>query len=368
MIGSLRPCGTAVHLLSVLRNLDRDQCEPWVICLCEPGPIGDAIREMGIEVDEYNLESIYSWRTYRAILRIAGKIRRKRIDIVQTYLFFDNVIGPVAARLGGARFVITGRRTVDDWESERHRRIYRLTNGLADRIVACSKEVEESVKRLEKVPAGKLTMIENAQSRETLLSRSSPEDDTVLQELRRKVGGDFVFGTVGNTRPQKRHDVLVRAFHRVAKKHKCHLVVVGSGPTLPDIEALASQLGVSERVHLVGRRANVGGFLETFSVFVLPSRAEGMSNALLEALLLGKACMATRFGLPQTEDGEEVVLPLETDDEEGLAETMERVLTDTDLRETLSARALALSKSISEDRMAREYEALYRELLHREAA
>jgi glycosyltransferase involved in cell wall biosynthesis len=166
---------------------------------------------------------------------------------------------------------------------------------------------------------------------------------------------------VGNIRPIKGHDILVRAFKPVAAAHPdSHLVIVGDGPGRSGVEALVRECGLERSVHLAGLRTNVAAFLEAFDVFVLPSRAEGMSNALLEALLLGKPSIATRFGLPRDAAGRDVVLPVEPESVEALSAAMLRARTDASLREDLRRRARDYAATaLDVKRMAREYEALY---------
>jgi L-malate glycosyltransferase len=365
VIGSLERCGTSVHLLGFLRHLDRTRWDPWVVGLGEPGAIGEAIRKLGVEVDQYNLRTVYSREALRIVSELSGKIRRSRTRIVQSYLFIDNIIATLAGRLGGARAIITGRRTVDDWESARHIRLYRLTNRWVQSIAVVSSEVAESVRRLEGAAPERIRLIRNAQSRETLLARSDPAEDALLNELDSTLDGGFVFGSVGNIRPIKGHDVLVHAFRRVVARHPdAHLVLVGGiYPGPPHIEQLIEELGLSHSIHLVGYRANVAGFVERFSAFVLPSLAEGMSNALLEALLMGKPAIATTFGLPKTAEGRDVVLGVEPGDPDALAAAMESMIEDAALRRRLSEAALEYAAGMDEGQMVRQYEALYEELL-----
>jgi len=361
VIGSLHRCGTAVHLLSLLRNIDRSRFEPWVVSLVQRGPIADDIRSLGIEVVEYHISRVYRPSAVTTCLDLARRIRQSRTPIVQTYVFLDNVVGLIAGRLGGARAVIGGRRTVDEWESPRHRQIYRLLNGMVDRIVVVSAEVEQSVMRWEKLRAEKIALIPNAQSRATLDSRTDPEDQRFLAGLDERIRGGFVFGTVGNVRPIKGHDILVRAFARVRERHReAHLVIVGSGGSLPQIEALVERLGLHESVHLAGRRTDVAAFLERMDVFVMPSRAEGMSNAMLEAMLLDLPVVATQFPDPESD----AVLRVAPEDDAALAEAMGRVMTDHGLRDRLreSARRYIAARC-NEVEMARAYEALYDELV-----
>lgn len=367
VIGTLEWCGTSVHLLAFLRELDRSRFDPWVVCLVDPGPAADAIRALGIRVDAYALRSGYSLEALSALARLAREIRRTRTRIVQGYLFLDNLYATFAGRAGGASAVITGRRTVDEWEKPHRRKAYRLTNRLVSRIAVVSDEVEASVLKWERPPEGKVRLIRNALSRDLLFARTDPADAAALDELEGRVAGGFLFGTVGNSRPIKGHDVLVEAFAPVAADYPdTHLVIVGDGPSRPDLERRIRALDLEGRVYLAGSRTNVAAFLERLDVFVLPSRAEGMSNALLEAMMLGKPSIATPFGLPKDAGGRAAVYPVEAGDPEALGRAMLALRGDAALREDLAGRASAFASTVMDvRRMAREYEALYDTLLRR---
>jgi glycosyltransferase involved in cell wall biosynthesis len=353
--------------MALLQHLDRERFDPWVACLVERGPVGDLLMADGVPVVYFDLSSMYSLRGLTTFLRLTGELRRSRTAVVQTYLFLDNVLGPPAARLAGVRAVATGRRTVDEFEGARHLRLYRMTNPMVDRIVVVSPEVHASVLKWERVAPSMITTIPNVLSEKILRARSDASEESILAELDRKVGGSFLFGTVGNIRPAKGHDFLVRAFHRVAQKFPdTHLAIVGDGPSRSEIETMAKDLGVSDRVHLVGKRASVAAFVDRFSAFVLPSRVEGMSNALLEALLLRKPCIAIDIGLPRAPDGGHVALPIPPGDEAALMESMLRVRSDPAVARGLVARAAAFADASHNPRsMAGQFEALYVELLDR---
>ncbi len=70
-------------------------------------------------------------------------------------------------------------------------------------------------------------------------------------------------------------------------------MVVGEGPELTALRSLAESLGVADRVRFEGARQDVVAYLRAADIFVLPSRSEGLSNALLEAMACGLACVAT---------------------------------------------------------------------------
>jgi glycosyltransferase involved in cell wall biosynthesis len=99
---------------------------------------------------------------------------------------------------------------------------------------------------------------------------------------------------VGRLAPEKGLDTLLRAWTTVRSSYPAaRLTLVGEGPERPALEDLTARLGLGELVDLPGASADPGGYLRAADLFVLPSREEGMSVALLEAMALGLPLVAT---------------------------------------------------------------------------
>jgi glycosyltransferase involved in cell wall biosynthesis len=152
-------------------------------------------------------------------------------------------------------------------------------------FVAMTKVIEDNL-RAAGVPAEKIHRIPNGiaagevgpPKRNTDVSGSPP---TVL--------------FVGNLyqQPAKGIDILLKAWKVIqAGRPEAVLKVVGEGD-LPAYQAYAEKLGIADTVRFLGKQANAAAFYQEAQVFVLPSRREGMSNALMEAMLAGLPCVAT---------------------------------------------------------------------------
>jgi glycosyltransferase involved in cell wall biosynthesis len=105
---------------------------------------------------------------------------------------------------------------------------------------------------------------------------------------------EVVLLAVGTLAPHKGFDVLIRAVAG-ATSSAVRLAIAGGGPAEADLRALAAELGVEARVHLLGERADVPALLAGADAFVLPSRRDSMANALLEAMAAGVPCVAADF-------------------------------------------------------------------------
>ncbi|MFK7860442.1 MAG: glycosyltransferase [Granulosicoccus sp.] len=97
----------------------------------------------------------------------------------------------------------------------------------------------------------------------------------------------------GRLSKQKGFDVLLRAFSETRKSVDCSLVILGEGDARASLEALAADLEISTHLWMPGFLENPHPYVKRCAVFVLSSFSEGMPNALLQAYVLGKRCVAT---------------------------------------------------------------------------
>ena len=99
---------------------------------------------------------------------------------------------------------------------------------------------------------------------------------------------------VGRLAPEKGLDILLDAWSLVRQTHpEARLSLIGEGPERPSLEARIGRLGLDDVVDLAGAVADPSRLLNAMDLFVLPSREEGMSIALLEAMALGLPVVAT---------------------------------------------------------------------------
>lgn len=176
-----------------------------------------------------------------------------------------------------------------------------------------------------------------------------------------RVSGGPVVGSLGRLAPQKGYDVLVRA---LAELPDVHAVIVGDGDERVPLERLADDLGVSERLHILGWRDDPRNHLTSFDVFVLPSRYEGFPLSIVEAMQAGLPIVASDVGsIAEALDGERAGVLVESGDHAGLARAIGDLIADDDRRARLGAHAreVALARHTSRamaDGFMRLYEAL----------
>jgi glycosyltransferase involved in cell wall biosynthesis len=177
---------------------------------------------------------------------------------------------------------------------------------------------------------------------------------------RRSVGP--VVGSLGRIELQKGFDVLVRTLPELPG---VTAVVVGDGSERTRVIELAEDLGVADRLVLPGWSNEARRHLTTFDVFVLPSRFEGLSLAVLEAMHAGLAVVATDVdGMSEAVIHGETGLLVPVDDADALAAAIRRLLDHPERAREMGARGRELARErFSVAAMAKAYEALYDEVV-----
>ncbi len=170
-------------------------------------------------------------------------------------------------------------------------------------------------------------------------------------------------------------DVLLHAWGRMMHapaEWRSHLqpklLIAGEGPLQAQLERIARELSIQDSVEFLGLQRNVIPLLQRVWGFVLPSRWEGMPNALLEAMAVGLPCVATRVS-----GSEDIVnngvngLLVEPEQAEELAQALRRIIEDTDFAQQLSREARAtILRDYQLNRIVEQCVALYRSVLGRE--
>jgi L-malate glycosyltransferase len=167
--------------------------------------------------------------------------------------------------------------------------------------------------------------------------------------------------TVGALVPHKDHATLLHAARRLTDRFPAlHWVVAGDGELLPLLEWLRDQLGLSDRVHFLGRIPEPEGLIAEAEVFVMSSREEGLGTSVLDAMARGIPVASTSAGGLGEMLGGGAGLLVPAANPEALANAVARILADPSLRSALVASATNKVRHFTAERMAGEVLTVYR--------
>jgi glycosyltransferase involved in cell wall biosynthesis len=285
-IGGAERCLTELAV-----RLDRSRFSPVVYSLGPPPADEEAscvpaLRAAGVEVHFLGGRSI--WQFPAVVCRLKRLLLAQRPHVIQTFLFHANILGRIAARRAGVGAVVSGVRVAEraaGW----HLRLDRFTDRWVDRYVCVSRSVADFSAIVAGLPPEKLVVIPNGVDLEKYPAPKAADlRQFGIAADRRAV----VF--VGRLEWQKGVDWLLEMSPRwLAELPDCDLLFVGEGPLRGTLEAACRSLGIADRVHFAGRRADVPEILASASLVVLPSVWEGMPNVVLEAMASCRPVLAT---------------------------------------------------------------------------
>lgn len=300
-----------------------------------------------------------SWlgmRGKRDIPAGAARLRREiagyRPDVIHTHLFPADLVTALAVRRASCE---TSTVLTEHAESNRRRgipglrRLDRWIYAHFDTIVCVSPRVEQALHRWLSVTRGRTAVVTNAVEVPAEPWRPDAEFDS-----------DLLF--VGRLVPQKGLDVLIDALALLAEGgRRPTLSVIGQGKGLAGYRRRARDRGVEGQLRFVGRQAGTADAMRRARALVMPSRFEGLSMVLLEAMALGMPVIATAVsGAGEViEDGASGTL-VAPEDAPALARAIEKVLGDPEEAARLGRRAReAVESEHSMQRHVRRIHALY---------
>lgn len=229
----------------------------------------------------------------------------------------------------------------------------------ASRIIAVSTAVEQEL-LAEKVPPTVINTIANGVD----VSLYDPHRHKSEMRIRLNIPEINTVIFAGRLSPEKGVDFLVRSFAKLLKYQPCQLLLIADGPEFGNVLRLIKECNMRDSVLLVSAAAEVVPYLKAADLFVLPSRFEGLSNALLEAMSCGLPVISTRVGGSSDiiEDGVNGLL-VDIDNEEQMKDAMELVLNDRQLATALGKNAReTVEEKHDISKIADAYISLYRDI------
>ena len=284
--------GTELQLLEVVARVDARRFRIHVCTFDESALVAGISAPHRALV--FPLTKVNSAAAVRQTIRLRHYICENRIQVLEAFMFKASVAGVLAAAGTGCRS-ITSRRNLSDSLAPQHIRAMRLLNRWTDRILANAEAVKAKVVELERVPAEKVDVLYNGVD----IGRFSTNAGC-RERVRQRLGiaaNAKVAGIVANLRPVKDIPLFLEAARDVAAKvPEAAFLIVGQGALQSELERLAGELGIRERVYFAHAASGVAEYLAAMDVGCLTSRAEGFSNAILEYMAAGLPAVATAVG------------------------------------------------------------------------
>ena len=368
-LGSTFALGGAERVLAHLAHgLARPPFRVEIAALRDPGAVGLELRRAGLVVHS-NLTGRARLDPF-AIPRLRAIMKRGRFEAVyfldHAHAVFHGVLASLDTQV---RVRVMPVHTTGQWHGRRSiGRPIRLMMRRLDRIIAIAETQREYLIREEGIDPAKLVVIPNGVPLEQPDPATRRDRRAEARALLGVAEETPVIGITAVLRPEKNHELLLRAFARVrADVQDAELWIIGDGPRRAALEAEAARLGLPAAreqdrvlpgesrsvarsrvaVRFLGRRSDARLLMAGFDIAVLSShpRVETLPLSLIEAMDAGVPVVSTRVGaLAELIEEERSGLLVAPGDEAALCASLQRLCRDSAARRSFGARGQAIAR------------------------
>jgi len=300
----------------ILQRVDKGHFRTVICTLYSLGTVGQQFREAGFCCQERLIRHRFD---PRAFLHLRNLARRHKVDLIYFIVQPLTIFWALVLRNVLGIPVIGAIHNIPVFESSISRIAFTKSVSALDHVIAVANDQKQYLVSSLRVPEHKITVVRNG------------IDPSLWNHLKeRQECGETVVGIVARLVPLKGIDVFLRAASlALTKEQSLSFWILGDGPELARLQALAAQLELREKVRFLGWVSDVRSVISRFSIAVSCSRTEAMPMVLLEYMAVRKAVIATRVGaVPELiEDGKSGLI-IDADDPEALASCILRLSQD----------------------------------------
>ena len=362
---SLNVGGTETQAVELARRIPIAGYDVTLGCLRAQGPLLAQLSETPVVVREFHPRGgIDSPAGFYQLLRLSWFLRREKFDIVHTHDLWSNLLGVPAARLAGVRAIVSSRRDLAhfEWYQGKRRNWLRRIQNLSGAVLANASAIREVLLAEDGFASAKVRVIHNGVDLQKFQKRRDVRD-----LLFAGVGDAKLIVLVGNMHSDvKGHPWLIASAPSVIHEFpNARLVLVGDGEQRAALEQQVSGMGLARNFLFLGSRSDIPDILACCDIAILPSRAEGLSNAVLEYMASGLPTIVSRVGgnTELVEDGVTgLIVPPE--DSAALSAALLKLLREPNVARQIGQNGREfVVRNFSFERLVRQVDALYTELL-----
>ena len=290
VIGQLDKGGAERQLYELVKGIDKNTYSPVVISLEKGGSWSKEIKDLNIDVIEITRNKSFEIKRLFELIQLFRTIQP---DIVHSFLFSANSYARITSIIVRTPIIIASERSfplIGKDKSIFQILVDKLLLPFSDAIICNSSVAAEMLKAKFRYNKNKVFIVPNGLDVDGFLSR--------IKSGKKKMK-NFIIGTVGSLSIVKNHHLFLETASILLKqldKNKTKFWIVGDGPLRKNLEAHARELKIEDNITFFGERSDIPEILQEMNVFVLTSFYEGMSNAIMEAMLAGLPVVAIDVG------------------------------------------------------------------------
>ncbi len=289
--------------------------------ICQPdAQLTKRLREAGFTVHTMPMDGFFN--LVKGAWKIRCILKKSRVDVLNTHSRRDTLVAGLGARLARTPLIVRTRHL-----SNRVGSLLSYT-WIPHRVTAVSNHVRQHL--IDRgVPAEHV---------KTIYSPIAVPERVEQSTLRQELGlaeSDVVVGCVAVMRASKGHRLLIDAMQiLMADRPNLHLVLIGSGsPVFEQIQQRVREIGLGDRIHLLGTRKDVPNLLSGCDLFALPTQQEASGTVFVEAAACGLPVVATDVGgVSEMMRAGQTGFLVPAQDADALRQSLARLIDDPELR------------------------------------
>jgi len=293
IINKLSKAGAEKQLFLIVKRL-REEHHLLIIVLKGGGNFEREFRALGIPIISADNDSpFYIFKNFCSIKKVLNIIKSEKPDIIHTWLFKSNLIGGVVKlRFPKIKLIVSERNTFF-WFKKRHFLLDRFIYHMSDAILVNAFALKKQIQKYYPTMMNKTKVVHNGI--DLGIDVKNIPSVKVLQEKKKK--GYKIIGYVARFAYQKRHIDIIEAIGILQRKYpNLHFVFIGNGSTLEKCKEKVKEACFQNMVSFITQVDDTLSYMKAFDILLHPSSAEGMPNAIMEAMLLGKPIIAADAG------------------------------------------------------------------------
>ncbi|MEI8143486.1 MAG: glycosyltransferase family 4 protein [Candidatus Berkelbacteria bacterium] len=355
--------GGPIHVLNLLRNLDKGKFDPYLIC-----PSGHLVEEAknirDLKIETIEMTSRFDMVAVYQIFRTLQKIQAAANPFGKMIVHVHGVRAGFLARLfklSTAKYIYTEHSLDQNYHLASFGRewlqklVLKYLNFKTDTVIAVSSSVKSYLVSSHLSLKDRTILVPNGFDKESFgLAKIPIKKIKMCNEAP-------VVGTIGNLNLQKGQSYLIESMKYIVKKYPlATLEIIGEGEQREKLEKQIEDLRLVKNITLLGRKSNVVNYLKNWDVFVLPSIAETFGISILEAMAVGIPVVASKTGgivdiVKQRKNG----LLIEPKNSKAIAEAVIAIISDPIKAASYKREAKNTLEKYRWDKIIKEIEAIY---------
>ncbi|MBU2996744.1 glycosyltransferase family 4 protein [Cellulophaga baltica] len=357
VVGSLT-AGGAERVISTLSNELIERYEVSIIQLVKEKPFYNLNSKIKIfscreekKISSNSIESITN--NYYFYKKISSYLKEEKIDIVIGFITSTNILSILASRKAKIPCIISERNNpeIENAPKKKWNFLRNVLYKKANYLVVQTEQIKSFFDKL--LEPNNVVILANPLSQE------------ITEKSLQKNTKENIVLNIGRLTEQKAQHLLINAFSNI-DNNDWKLIIAGEGKLRDKYQKMIDDLGMTDKISLIGKTKNVVGLYQKSKIFVMTSKFEGFPNVLIEAMYMGLAPISTNCPTGPSEliNSNENGYLIEIDDQKALENKLIKLIQNENLIQDFGSKAHIAAKPFEATKITSEWEILIKDCLN----